>query len=269
MIKGFPLQQGSTYSKEQHFNTIQKAGLDKYGIDCLPKVGAIIKDTTVASVLYNETTRIVTVGIAVHGAKNHNIVRFIDGSEEGNESPIFAIVDANTIQLYGKHHLEDIQVGDGVQIIRYITQTTDANGALAVSVPTAPAQFVLDGVNQQVVEDTVDPSNNLGLPVKKISPEFLDYFSLDFAADNVGVGAFVELSSGVGTKTVSKVQIFMSGGVPLILAYGAVGFEEEKALVMPGGNGIIEVTIPPNTRLSVKSTLGTISEGLLLINLLG
>jgi len=62
----------------------------------------------------------------------------------------------------------------------------------------------------------------------------------------------------------------MSSGEPLLLGFGAASSEVAQAYILPGGNGFIDLEIPANTRLSVKAVnVVTVSEGALLVNLLG
>lgn len=260
-IKGHPLQQGSSFCQEQpHFTTVQKAGQDKYGIDMLPKYGFIANEDIITALSYDDITRLWTVTIAGHGAKKHNFVRFVDGSEIGNESPIYSIVDVNNFKLYGKTHLDNIQVGDTLQIIRYLTPAADANGALSIGAPiggsTAAKQDAQTALLQQIAD-------NQNLPIKSFG-------ILDFASTNVDNTAYVEVKNDVGATPIKKVQIFMSSGEPLIIGFGAIGVETPQGLMIPGGNGYIDLEMPANTRVSVKAVNAvTVNDGVILMNFLG
>lgn len=97
----------------------------------------------------------------------------------------------------------------------------------------------------------------------------VDKALLNFASTNVTNAAYVELiaSTAAAAKTV---QIFMSSGEPLHLAFGAAASEVDKLYIIPGGNWILSLQIPIATRLSVKAVNAvTVSEGVLIINILG
>lgn len=100
--------------------------------------------------------------------------------------------------------------------------------------------------------------------------DVLSMASLSFASTNVDNSAWVELLTDSGAAQIKKVQIFMSSGEPLLLGFGAAASEVAKMIIIPGGNGIIEIEIPVNTRLSLKAVNAvTVSEGVILVNLLG
>lgn len=92
----------------------------------------------------------------------------------------------------------------------------------------------------------------------------------DFSVSNVDDTDYVEILAATTHKSKS-VQIFMSSGTPLHLAFGGLGSEADKIMILPGGNGVIPLTIPEATRLSVKALSGQslVDAGLLIINFLG
>jgi hypothetical protein len=213
MISGFPLQQGSTYSKEKHYVTLQKAGKDKYGIDVLPKSAWKVKEGTISAVSYNETTKIWTITLAAHLAKGHDFVRFLDNTEAGTETPIFNVPTANTIQLYGKGHLETPSIGDTIQVLRWVTPQADFEGGIAVSVPTAPAQFVFNGSNQQVVMDEAVAANNIPMP------------NLVFIQKD-GVYDFIRKDTGTPANTLAMpVEIVAASGTPITITAGDINIQ--------------------------------------------
>lgn len=90
-----------------------------------------------------------------------------------------------------------------------------------------------------------------------------------FSSTNVGTGAFVELVSSMG-KAATAVQFHNSASVAVIIAFGGSGSEEEKFYVPPGGDSpLLPMAIPKGTRLSMKSTSGTINSGILVANFFG
>jgi hypothetical protein len=94
---------------------------------------------------------------------------------------------------------------------------------------------------------------------------------LDFAITNVDDTAYIQILASIGAVKVRKIQIFMSSGEPLYLAFGAAASEVDKIYIIPGGNGLIDIEIPIATRLSVKAVNAatTVNSGILMINYLG
>lgn len=92
---------------------------------------------------------------------------------------------------------------------------------------------------------------------------------LDFSLTNVTDAAYVQLLASAPASR--KIQIFMSSGEPLYLAFGAAASEVDKFFIMPGGNGLVDLVIPAATRLSLKAVNAgtTVNSGVILANLLG
>lgn len=116
----------------------------------------------------------------------------------------------------------------------------------------------------QIIDDNGDVVNFSGM--SGVSP--VGMASLDFSSTNVTSAAYVQLLAS--SPATQKVQIFMSSGEPLYLAFGAAASEANKAFIIPGGNGLIDFTIPAGTRLSLKAVnVVTVNSGVILVNLLG
>jgi hypothetical protein len=221
-----------------------------------------------------------TVAIEVDGdhySRRGDMLRFIDGNLIGWEIEIVSVEDPYnfTILNIGDNgaltgDAEQLpSIGELVKCLRWVTATASSEGGLVTE--PGPLQFTRNATTVIVNEDTTDPTNNIGLPVKTLSPFFKNYSLVDMAIDNVTDAAYVELNSDIGADTISKIQVFMQNGNPLILAYGAAAAEVDQGILTPGGNGIMDVTIPPNTRLSVKSAIAGVTSdaGLLIVNFLG
>lgn len=97
----------------------------------------------------------------------------------------------------------------------------------------------------------------------------VDYKVHNFATTNVTDAAYVTLVASA--QATRKIQVFMSSGEPLYLAFGAAASEVIKAVILAGGNGVIDFVIPAGTRLSMKcvNASTTVSTGQLIINFLG
>ena len=92
--------------------------------------------------------------------------------------------------------------------------------------------------------------------------------NLSFSGTPVTSAAYVQLVASTATRA-RKVQIFCSSGELLLLAYGAAASESDKIIIIPGGNGLIDLVIPASTRLSVKAVSTSSTTGNLIINFLG
>jgi hypothetical protein len=102
-----------------------------------------------------------------HVARKGDVIEFTSGALAGTEVKVWE-VSANTIVF-----AEDLQSVPAAavtfNILRHKYPLVDASGSPIISVPATPIQFVLNGVDVEVTEDTVTPSNNAPLPVKLTS----------------------------------------------------------------------------------------------------
>jgi len=103
-------------------------------------------------------------------ARVGDFVRFIDGGAAFLEIAIVA-VSTNSFTLASKIPAPNTPApGDEFYIMRYASMRADDSGAPIVTVTQGPIQFVLDGVDVEVEEDTVVPANSIPLPVKIMGP---------------------------------------------------------------------------------------------------
>lgn len=87
----------------------------------------------------------------------------------------------------------------------------------------------------------------------------------DYTSTSVTTGAYVQLVAST-TSTTNRIEIFDSSGQTLKIATGAAASEVDLMNIFPGGNGIVDVTIPSGTRVSVRAVSATASVGELDIN---
>jgi len=147
----------------------------------------------------------------------------------------------------------------------------DANGNLH-----ARNTWILDGAEQEIVEDTSTPSANKPMPVQPMAQNtvaggfqplqetesgFLKVQEAapvagtlynDYVGSPVTTLAWTEISAGIGND-MKFLEIFDSSGSLLELGIGALGAEVRKILIFPGGNGKIPVDIPTGTRLTIRA----------------
>lgn len=100
-----------------------------------------------------------------HGARKNDVIQFTSGSSDGVSIQILSCPDADTMILAATSEFS-VSVGDTFDIKRYVTPQYDPNGALVVVANPGPSQFVLDGTDVEVEEDTVAPANNKPFPSK-------------------------------------------------------------------------------------------------------
>lgn len=98
-----------------------------------------------------------------HGAKAGDIIKMTSGNSLDAEIPIIEIVDADFFVI---PYEADIAIADTFNLLRHVTPKYAADGSTSVTITTAPTQFILDGIPQQVIEDTVAPANNRAMPNK-------------------------------------------------------------------------------------------------------
>lgn len=264
-IKGWPSQKKITYEKEtfNEYVTVQPVGSDKNAADVVAK--SAYRNGALDAVEAGSTQQIIvaTAHIAIPG----DFIRFETGAFATWELPVVKVT-ANEIYLGTKLSAAP-GVGDTFYVMKYITPRVDASGAI-VATP-GPSQFVYDGVDTEVEEDTTTPSNNRAMPVSQMGEGYLGSVRLDYSVTNVTTGAWVQLIADTGAKATKGITLFDGGGYAMELGIGAAASEARILLIPPGGfNGVIPLGIPANSRLSVRAIgAATVDAGEIDINLLG
>jgi hypothetical protein len=101
-----------------------------------------------------------------HGAKRGDVIYFRSGALDGLEVKVWAAPNNFTIELAEALPAAPA-AGDLVDILRHKFPVVDDEGNLAIS--SGPVRFVKNGFPIEVREDSLDPSNNVPLPVKLTS----------------------------------------------------------------------------------------------------
>ncbi len=154
--------------------------------------------------------------------------------------------------------------------IQTAVQLLDDGTATAGSAITSKGMAAVgsDGTNARILK--TDTAGELQVDVVSVAPstgrDMRAKATIDYSSTNVTSGAYVELISTVGSSEVGSIEIFDSSGETLILALGGSGSESEKLYIVPGGNGLIPLRIPGNSRVAVKALSTTASVGRLLVN---
>lgn len=157
--KGYPSQEKEDRLSAQ-FTTVSPVGYKKHGLDVVDKstVSVAASDAVEA----NSTTT--TIVATAHVAKVGDKIRFTSGTHNTLELDVYS-VDTNSFVL-GQTLSVAPSPGDTFDILRQTSLTLTSGGT--ISTTSGPVQFVLDGVDTEVEEDTITPANNRPLPVKLI-----------------------------------------------------------------------------------------------------
>jgi len=174
-IKGHPNQKRQSHSgsAESFASVVQTDPKNRAGLDVLPK--AIHKLSEIADTaealdispqIKNPELRIIKLTGASSAIRKGDIIRFDTGANKSMEIPVEK-VETDYIYLAGE--LLGDPSGDDFFPMRHITLTIGDDGALSTS--SGPVEFIKDGVRQQATVDTVDSSNNEGLPVQLVGSD--------------------------------------------------------------------------------------------------
>lgn len=87
-----------------------------------------------------------------------------------------------------------------------------------------------------------------------------------YSSTNVTTGAYVQLIASTPSAATS-IQVFDSSGQTLQIGVGAAAAEVEQFIVIPGGNGFVNLAIPSGSRIAIKAVSGTANSGEIDINL--
>ena len=156
--KGWPSQAKESQTGPQEFSTVSPVGPYKHALDVIDRstVSVVVADLAETG----STTK--SIAATAHSALKGDRIRFTSGNLIGQEVEVLS-VDTDVINL-AFFLSEAPAASDGFDILRPTSLTVAADGGISTS--PGPVQFVLDGVDTEVNEDTVTPANNAPLPVK-------------------------------------------------------------------------------------------------------
>jgi hypothetical protein len=262
-----PTEQGYSNQKKlgrAQFKTVHASGNDSFSTKAIPST-VYQKTAPAAIVAVNLVTgasgqvEFYEIELTAHGASVGDIMKMDTGTIVDYEFEIQKIINANKFYILP---IATPVVAEQAEILGFTSQRTDRKGNLSVAVTVNTAGIASEATLQQT-------NQILGTDIYNLLAPFVNGFArLDFSATNVTSSAYVELDPGVNCEVV-EVQIFMSSGQPLYLAFGGAGSEVDQQIIIPGGNGLFKLVIPNNTRLSVKSLGATVSSGELILNYRG
>jgi len=143
----------------------------------------------------------------------------------------------------------------------------------AITSQVSGAQRALD-VGIDVAGVQVDPRTrtwNLSSGTDSVSAVTNSYTQANvpinnsYASTNVTTSAYVQLVAST-SNALNAIEIYDTSGQILYLATGGSGSEVNLMIIPQGGNGLIPVSIPASTRISVKAITATANAGYLSIN---
>lgn len=190
-----------------------------------------------------------------HAALKGDIIRFTSGNLSGVEVKVWSVT-ANAIEL-AEDLSEAPAATDTFQILRHKYPVVDASGNLGVTLTSGPIKFDLDGVETEVLKDTVTPANSRPLPVELMgaSGEInITAGNLDVQLTDVGTD-FDAVRIGDGTERLSitaanQAEVAVTAALPA----GTNNIGDVDVLSLPslpaGTNNIGDVdvlSLPPVT----------------------
>jgi len=88
-----------------------------------------------------------------------------------------------------------------------------------------------------------------------------------YSSTNVGTSTAVQVLASVPSNGATMLDVFDSSGQTLQLSYTINSINTVIAVVYPGGNGQVQVSIPAGAALYLKSLTSTANSGYSIINL--
>jgi hypothetical protein len=141
---------------------------------------------------------------------------------------------------------------------RVVLHDTDARNLSTTDVSGEPVLDVnLVGI---LAQDILDTLQDILAATGGGSKTSLHLLRNDYTGTPVTTAAYVQLLASTSDE-INQLYIFDSSGKTLVLAVGGAGSEVDKYYIVPGGNGLINLTIPVGSRLSIKAVSGTANKG--------
>ncbi len=190
----------------------------KKALDVIPRQFYDLSGSNQTVSAYNSNNQVLTAVGAFTNARRGDMVVFNSGASKDLEFQILKrLTDDEALVVYTD---ASITVSDTFRVYRSKVAVVDSSGnAQSTTTPASKA-----------------PVNTVAL-----------------ALSGVTTGAYTQLFSTIGTTAAKQIQVFMSSGTPLYLAFGGVGSETDKFIILPGGRDVFEIDVPAGTRLSVKA----------------
>lgn len=190
------------------------------------------------TVLAVSEERVIQATGAFTNAKRGYVVKFLSGDNIYEEVDILHVVDANNAILANKQDTA-YEATDTFRVYVKSTEVLAAGGGVSA---------------------TITPATKAPINFKVLS------------LSGVDESAYTEVLSTIGATAAKQIEIFMSSGTSLYMAFGAAASEVDKFIIIPGGRDVYDIDIPAGTRLSVKAVAApdpAFTDEQLIINLYG
>lgn len=158
-IRGWPSDRKMASTPAPHV-TVEPMGKEQYGLTVRAQVfawnaGNDLVESGSTQEFINATAHIARVG---------DVIRFNSGALNKEETKVIK-VEPNRIYIADLLSVAPT-TGDQIIIMRPRQAQVDDNGNLIVSTTSGPVQYVLNGIDTEVTEDTIAPNDSRPLPVK-------------------------------------------------------------------------------------------------------
>lgn len=223
------------YLNSEEYLTLQKDHLDRVGSDTLLRGYATVQSLFAASIVDN------VIELVGHTAQVGFMIQHVLSGDE------FFVSDITGNFISCKNAINPAYNGQVFDIRKAVTQQYSTNGEQLVSVSPAPIEFVRNGIDTQVAEDTAVIANNRpmpqGLHIKNETGEWVPV-TLDQTAPYANVPIPVAITDITGS---SVVNVTASGLNVKIVHNGA----DPSSIRL--GDGITEVGVTTNNELKTNS----------------
>ncbi len=171
--KGYPTQKKDDLVVGAQFSTVQPLDQDKYGLD----VHSSAHVRLIGSDAVEASSTATQINATAHAALVGDLIRMTSGATSGQRVRVIKI-DTNIIYISALSAAPS--AADTFEILRHTAPLVDADGKQEVNatLTAAPVQFVLNGVDTEVEEDTGTPADSRPLPVKVLDSSGVE---IDFA----------------------------------------------------------------------------------------
>jgi len=263
-----PTEQGYSNQKKlgkAQFKTIHSSGNDSFSSKAIPSTvyektapAAIVAVTPVLG--SSGQIEFYEIELTAHGAAVGDIMKMDTGTIVDFEFEIVKIIDVDNFYILP---LATPVAGEDAEILGFTSQRTDRKGNLSVAVTVNTA-----GLSTEAKQDTQITKQDIQIANQDYAPVNTPIY-VNLSSTNITTAAYVELLASTSTKA-RKIQVWLSNGNALYLAFGASSSEVDKYIVPPGAAGVLlDFVIPASTRLSAKAVAANATSGLLIINFVG
>jgi len=271
IIKGFPtsdkLLEGGGLTA--NYATLQPVAAKRHALDVISITAS--EFSTSHTILAGSAGNIILS--TAHGARVGDMIKFVTPTAlVGAEVAVIGVSDANSFTIGSATTLNI--VGGTFDVYRYSSVAAAASGGVAgdskvakynASLPTNADNttvWLQTDVNGILLVNTSGASS--------VAQDVVLTSRIDYSVTNVTTGAWVQIVADTGAKAITEIQIFDSAGYTLELGVGVAPSEVHELYIFPGGNNNIAVSIPANSRLSLRAIgIATVDVGENIINYVG